>query len=313
MKPKFGRNPSFLMTLFWRAEFLVLLFFRLFLLFMPWKTRIAFGKFLGRLLYRFDKKHRKVSLENLSGAFPGLDKEKIAGLSRKSFENIGRLIIEVIFQRSKETEIFAETNIEGWQHLQEVSREGKGYILVSGHFGNWEWVAYLQSSLGFPVEMVTRPLDNPYAENFLRKIRESKGNKVIYKRNAVREMVRALKASKGVAFVFDQNFGEEGGVFVPFFGRPAATTPVFGRIAARMNVPVLPVMAYPDGNGYRVRYEKPIFPKNDLTIEENSLMIIGESTSILEHAVGKTPWAWFWMHDRWRTRPEDSAEKKNES
>jgi Kdo2-lipid IVA lauroyltransferase/acyltransferase len=313
MKPKPGRKPSFLLVLTWRLEYLAVMFLRFLLFLLPWNGRLALGKYLGSLIFKFDRKHRRVSSYNLKRAFPEISDLKIAELSEKSFENLGRLIIEVIFQRSRATTIFSETRIDGWQNLQEISREGKGYILVSGHFGNWEWVAYLQGSLGFPLEMVTRPLDNPYLENFLKKIREEKGNSIIYKRNAVREMVKAIKNSRGVAFVFDQNFGEEGGVFVPFFGRPAATTPVFGRISARLQVPVLPVLAYPDGAGYRIVYEKPIYPKKELSIEENSMRIIEESTKILENGIRKIPWAWFWMHDRWRTQPGNQSEKAYEA
>ena len=305
MKPKFGKAPSLPMIIFWRIEHAAILAIKAFLLCLPWKARTAFGRSVGRAIYLLDAKHRGVSVANLSAAFPEAEKEKIRELSMRSFENIGKLMIEVIFQKRREKTLLSLTAVEGWANLHEASKGGRGYILVSGHFGNWEWVAFLQSSLGFPLEMVTRPLDNPYAENFLKKIREARGNRVVYKRNAVKEMVKALKSGKGVAFVFDQNFGEEGGVFVRFFGRPAATTPVFGRIAARMNVPVLPVMAYPDGRGYRIVYERPIVPEKDLSIEDNSMMIIRESTARLENAVRRVPWAWFWMHDRWRTKPPE--------
>ena len=311
MKPKFGKKPSLMIIVIWRLEHLALLAVKSFLLCLPWKARTACGRMVGRAIYALDAKHRRVSIANLSSAFPEIQEEKIRELSVRSFENIGRLMVEVIFMKRREKTILSSTTIEGWENLHEALRDGRGYILVSGHFGNWEWVAFLQSSLGFPLEMITRPLDNPYAEGFLKKIREARGNRVIYKRNAVAKMVRALKASKGVAFVFDQNFGEEGGVFVPFFGRQAATTPVFGRIAAKMDVPVLPVMAYPENSGYRIVYGKPIIPLNDLSSEENAMMIIRESTARLEEAVRRTPWAWFWMHDRWRTKPPASSREES--
>lgn len=310
MKPRHGGKPSLFMKSCWRAEYFALLLAKLFLACLPWKARIEAGRSLGRIIFRLDRKHRRVSLNNLAAAFPRLEEKELSKLSRSSFENIGKLMIEVIFQKRREKTLLSVTTIEGWENLHEASRDGRGYILVSGHFGNWEWVAYIQGSLGFPLEMVTRPLDNPYAEKFLKKLREARGNRVIYKRNAVKEMVKALKAGKGVAFVFDQNFGEEGGVFVPFFGRPAATTPVFGRIAARMEIPVVPVMAYPEGCGYRIVYQKPIFPDGALAVDENSMRVIESSTRVLEDAVRKEPGAWFWMHDRWRTRPKGEVSEE---
>ena len=116
---------------------------------------------------------------------------------------------------------------------------------MSGHFGNWERVAFLQAARGRPLVMVARPLDNPHLERLLAAVREATGNHVVHKRSAIKETVKALKQGSPVAFVIDQDFPEAEPHFVPFFGKLASTTPALGTIVARMRVPVLPVFAYP--------------------------------------------------------------------
>ena len=275
---------------------------------LPHRARLAAGRGLGRAVFALDSRHRAVALENLAAAYPGSDPAWRRDVGRNAFRHLGRLLVEILLQGPDAAAELESTRIEGWEHLLEVCSEGKGYFLLSGHFGNWERVAHLQAALGHPLWMVARPLDNPYLEVFFRKRRESTGNRVVYKRNAVREMMRGLKAGRGIAFVIDQNFGEAGRVFVPFFGRPAATTPVLGSLAVRMGAPVLPVFAFPEpGGGYRVVYERPLEPARSSDPDTAAAEITAAPTARIEAAVRQCPEAWFWMHRRWRTRPEEEG------
>jgi len=152
-------------------------------------------------------------------------------------------------------------------------------------------------------------MDNPYLESFTAKRRECTGNRVVHKRQAVREIVKGLKQGLGIAFIIDQNFGEPNRIFVPFFTRLAATTPTLGKIAVRMNVPVIPVFAYPEGkNGYRVVYGPPVTVPQDGGPQEDSVKVTAEATRRLEAAVREIPHAWFWMHRRWRSQPDDAVD-----
>ncbi len=304
MKPKPDEKLSLKHKIVWQLELLAVYFFKAIFYLFPYKYKIEIGKKLGSLIFKFDGKHRRVCLDNVKSAFPHLDDNEVFDLAKKSFENIGRLFVEIIYLKRLFRNIFSKSRIIGWENLQELQLKNEGYFLVSGHFGNWEYVAYMQSQLGYPLEMVTRPLDNPFLEKFFRKIREASGNRVVYKRNAVREMARAIKSKEGVAFVFDQNFGEEGAIFVPFFGRLAATTPALGKIAARLKTPILPVFAVPEGTGYKIIYEKPVYPELSENYEKEAIRLTEVVTKLLEERIRETPYAWFWMHNRWRTQPK---------
>ncbi len=276
---------------------------------LPREVRVRFGEALGYLVYSVDRRHRRVAKENLQSAYPRADLSWHKDVARRAFRHIGRLLVEVLTLPQRLEDPLDDLRFEGWQHLQTVQQGGRGYFLVSAHFGNWERIAQFQATMGYPLTMVVRPLDNPYLEELLAEIRECCGNRVVYKRNAVREIVKALRNGGGVAFMIDQNFGEAGRVFVPFFGRPAATTPVLGRIAAKMNVPVLPVFSYPLlGGRYRIVYGTPITSARSGDAERDAMAITEEVTRQVEGAVRSSPGAWFWMHRRWRTRPEDEGE-----
>jgi len=301
--PSRGSRPR------WLLEYALVRLLRAGLLGLPFRARLALGRGLGRLGWSLDKRHRRVARLNLERAVPDWEAARREEVGRGSFEHLGRLLVEILLQERDAPRAMARTRVEGWGYLQEAAREGKGYFLVSGHFGNWEWVAHLQAAMGYPVWMVTRPLDNPYLERFFAGLRESTGNRVVHKRNATREMLRGLKEGRGIAFIIDQNMGEPGHVFVDFFGRPAATTPAMGSLAARRGVPVLPVFAYPERDGgYRIVYGPPVPVPDTGDRDADGLAVTAAATARLEEAVRACPQAWFWMHRRWRTRPEGPDE-----
>lgn len=274
---------------------------------LPARSGLALGRGIGSLVFMVDRRHRSVALGNLAAAFPEKPDAWRKATAREAFRHLGRLLYEILTQDRlpPPTPGWAE----GFHHIEAAARGGRGYFLVSAHFGNWERVACRQAACGYPLWMVARPLDNPGLEAFFRARRERTGNRVVYKRNAIREIVRGLREGSGIAFLIDQNFGEEGGVFVDFFGRPAATTPALGRLAVRTGAPAVPVFSFPQADGsYRVVYGEPILPPDTGDREADALEFTRTITHKIEEAVRSHPGAWFWMHRRWRTRPAGEAE-----
>jgi len=278
---------------------------------VPRRVAVGAGRSLGALLFSIDGGHRRVALSNLSAAYPDEPEEWRQATARAAFQHLGRLLVEILLQGRRADEALSLARIEGWDWVKQVKAQGKGYFLLSGHFGNWEMIAHLQGALGEPLWMVARPLDNPLLERYFAGLRESTGNRVVHKRSALRETVKGLKERRGIAFVIDQNFGEPGRVFVPFFGRMAATTPALGSIASRLDAPVLPVFAYPEKDGsYRIVYGPPLDIPSTGDREADALEITRRATERIEAAIRQRPGAWFWMHRRWRTRPVDEMDRE---
>lgn len=299
-----ARQPTSVRRVRWWIEYAAVRVFAGVIGPLPHRTRLVLGRGLGRLVHALDARHRAIAVANLRLACPDRDPRWWQGTARDAFQHLGRLLVEILVQGRDRDRLAERMSVEGWEHLERAASGGRGYFLLSGHFGNWEWIALEQGARGFPLWMVARPLDNPLLEEYFAAQRRSTGNRVVYKRNAVREMVRGLKGGHGIAFMIDQDYPQPGAHFPSFFGVPAATTPALGTLAARLNVPVVPVFAYPEGpEAYRVVYEAPIEPPGSGDLDRDAVAISVEATRRLEAAVRRSPGTWFWMHRRWRTRP----------
>jgi len=179
----------------WLLEYAFVRGIRAALLPMPAGWRMRSGYFLGSLVHALLPARRRIALHNLASAYPEKSEEWRSATAKRSFQHLGRLAVEVLFLDSSRQ---STAEIDGWNHLESAASGDRGYFLMSGHFGNWELLGNLQAARGYPVSMITRPLDNPWLERLFSRLRESSGNRIIHKRTAVREMVKGLKAGEQV-------------------------------------------------------------------------------------------------------------------
>jgi KDO2-lipid IV(A) lauroyltransferase len=126
------------------------------------------------------------------------------------------------------------------------------------------------------------------------------GNAVIYRRGAIRRVMRALEANEAVAVLIDQHIQTADAVYVDFFNRPAATTSALAALALRTGAPVVPVFALPVAGGrFRMVYEHPVDPP-DGDGPDAVREFTQRCTDVLEMYVRRYPELWLWMHRRWR-------------
>ena len=176
------------------------------------------------------------------------------------YEHFGRMLLDILWlaPRSRE-EILRHVVVEGGEHVEAAFRAGRGVLFPTAHLGNWELHGVAHGHLFGPIGVVARPLDNPALDRRLCDFRQSSGNTVIYKRNALGQVMRLLRDNGGVAIVIDQNVQEKDGIFVDFFGRKAATTTVAAALALKTGCVLLPghTEMLPDGR-YRLSYDPPV-------------------------------------------------------
>ena len=271
---------------------------------LPWRAVRAMGSGLGFLFYTLDRRHRRIALQNLAAAFPRKPAADRQAIVRGVFGHFGRLLFELLkFSGLSTDEVLARVEIEGGERIREARAKGRGALLFTGHFGYWEINAIAHAAAFAPIGVLARPLDNRRLHDLLERMRGCQGNYVIYRRGALRRVLKALAANDGVAILIDQHIQAPDAVTVNFFDRPAATTLALGMLALRTGAPVIPVFALPDGVGrYRLVYEHPVAPPADDT-PESIRDFTQRCTDVLEMHVRRRPELWLWMHRRWRDSP----------
>jgi KDO2-lipid IV(A) lauroyltransferase len=275
---------------------------------VPRRIRLAAGKSLGLGLFALSPRHRRMARANLDRAFAdSLSREEKERIARASFAHLGLLLCDSLaFSRVDPTRLEEFAVFEGLENIRAAYARGRGVFVFSGHYGNWEMVALLQGYMGLPLAMVTRPLDNPYLERRMYRYRTLSGNRVIHKRGAAREILRAIRQGWGVAIVIDQNVRGEDGIFVDFFGTPASTTPALATLALKTEAPIVPVFGVPLPDGrYRIRYLPEVEFRRSGDTKRDIVELTQVCTRIIEEQVKREPEYWVWMHRRWRTRPPD--------
>ena len=271
----------------------------------PRRWLLASGAATGELAFRFARKHTRVALSNLECAFgDSLSPVERRRIARACWHHFGRITADAAaFHRLGPEHIGTRIRYEGLDQLRAAHAEGKGVLLISGHFGHWELTAYMQGFLGCPLLMITKPMRNPRVETMLAGLRSRSGNEIVPKADAVRPSLKALARGIGVAVMIDQD-ARGSGIFVPFFGRPSSTIPTVGTMHLRTGAAVVATFSYPEADGgWRITYERMTFPGLTGNREQDVFRITSETTALLEKRIRERPELWLWMHRRWKTLP----------
>jgi KDO2-lipid IV(A) lauroyltransferase len=259
------------------------------------------GNFVGLCFYTFDPAHRRLAISQLRAAFPVRSEADCRQIARATFRHFGRLLVVLLkFSTFSAAQVRARVEYDGTERVRAALQAGKGVLLFSGHFGYWELQGIAHPLALPPMSVLARPLDNPYLHALLERTRRTTGNGVIYRRGAVRRVLRALANNEIVAIMIDQHMSEADAVMVEFFNRPAATSSALAALALRTGAPLIPVFALPLGAGrYRMIYEHPVeLPPADSPDPVHELT--QRCTDVLEMYVRRHPHLWLWMHRRWR-------------
>ncbi len=276
----------------------------------PWGLVSACGTALGEVFCALDARHRTITLENIAAAFPLKTPAEHKLLARGVFRHFGRVLFELLkFSTLTPKKMLTRVEFEGQARARDAFALGRGVLFFTGHFGFWEVQAIAHSAVLPPIAVLARPLDNPLLNALVERVRGATGNSVIYRRGALRRILRALSANQGVAMLIDQHIQMPDAVMVDFFNRPAATTLALAVLAQRTGAPVIPVFALPLGPGrYRLIYDHPVDPPTEDT-PESVRDFTQRCTDVLEMYVRRHPELWLWMHRRWRenelTEPRD--------
>lgn len=258
--------------------------------------RDKFGTWLGNFTFAYYGKRRQRAIDNVKLAFPDLSTEACKEIAKKSSQHFGRVLVDFLGGAKRtDEEVRATVNVTGKEHLDAAVAAGKGVLLLSGHFGNWERANEWLGVEGYKMNVLVRTADDDGVDKIVNDIRRSRGANVIPRGDAVKPLIAALGRGELIGLLIDQNAQD---AFVPFFGHPAGTAMGAGIIQARTKCPVVTFSCTDVG---KKAFELRFYPA--LTWEETEKRGEGMMAAYnrwLEDRIREHPEQWLWMHDRWR-------------
>jgi len=285
-----------------RIEYFLFLLFSLTFRLLGLNTSRKFSGLLTFIFYYLIPIRKTTVLENLTNAFPEYDEKKIRSIAYNTYKSFLTAFIEILYlSKISRKQLETAVNCPNKELIETKFKEGKGVILLSAHFGNWEYVAAsVAAQLNLPFSVVVKPQRNPYVSDWLNMVRTRWNNDIVSLGLSIRKTYQTLKEKKIVAMVADQR-GSQESIKVEFFGRKVSVHVGPAVLALKTGAPILcgiPVRQK-DYSYKLVMHEisKDNLPEDN---EEKIIELSQRHTSYLESFIRKHPEQWLWMHKRWK-------------
>jgi len=291
--------------------YLLLLPFRI----LPYGASLALGRLLARALYPLAKKYRRIADENLKHAFPERDEAWRKTAVRRCLDHIGVVLADAAYGGRRDDRFLKKYVVfEG--DSKEVERRafarGTGMMLIAGHLGLWEMLVWYT---GFVVGGggIYKAMSNRFMDSWYKKIREASGI-VLFELADTALAVRHVRKGGAMGIVPDQNAGMDG-LFIDFLNRPASTFRGPALIADLANAGMLLYTALHMDDG-KIHVTITDLGHVDRSAFRDREEAVRHYTEIwvraLEERIREHPEQYFWVHQRWKTRPEDVQRYKEQ-
>jgi len=268
----------------------------------------GWGRALGRFAARSVPLRRRVALENLAAAFPEMDASGREAVYRGMLENLGEVLAGFArFGKRRPEPITGTIRVVNPEAFAEARDGGRGALLLTAHYGNWEALGAAGAACGYPVTVLGGRQRNPLVEALFARYRARMGLGTLTVGKSLKPLVKALREGSFVASLADQD-GGPGGFFLDFLGRKASVQPGLFRLAARSGVPMVTGFAVRDGDGWRGELQSPVWPepaRDEASAEAEARRLATLYAARVERMVRERPDHWFWVHRRWRSRPPE--------
>ncbi len=272
---------------------------------LPGKLTRFMADILGLIWFKFDVRHRKITLENLKLSLGNeLSAWEQWTTAKKIFKNIAYMFFELGWAyHLKREDLPRNFSIKGLEHLQRAHNKGRGVLALLGHIGNWELLGAGIALTGYPCSTLYRKFDFAPLERLMLNMREKYGTQMIPLRGASRKIDALLASGEVVGTLLDQNVDWYKGVFVDFFGRPACTNSGVAALVMRTGTAVVPTfIVRKEGNRHVMEFQ----PEIPMVLTGDRIKDIEINTqnyiSAIEGIIRRYPEQWFWVHNRWKTK-----------
>jgi heptosyltransferase II len=265
---------------------------------LPLAWLFRFGQGVGWLGYRLFGKYRRLASANIRIAFPDWTETEVAHCAESHFKDlVANMLCSFTLLRKPWDEIKKHVDLSSMERFRERVDAAPSFILVINHIGNWELHTLVAKTLRpGPHGVIYQKLSNRFIDEHIRKIRELTGLRVIERQQSLSRSAALLKAGAGVGILIDQHAGDKG-IWVPFFGRLASTTPLPAILAKKTGAELLPAAMVTVGVAQWRLELSDFIPQQGASIEE----VTYRANLALEALITKRPSDWFWVHQRWKT------------
>jgi len=287
--------------------FFLIIFFRT----IPRRVGMAIGRFLALIFYTVAKKLRKNTIRHLTMAFGDEKTEKeIKWIARHVFLHFARAGVDAI-----RIPIYIKNGIDRYittknlHYLEQAHNSEKGFLLLTGHLGNWELMGAWVAQKKFQLHVVGAVLSNSKLNKLIVDLRNQTVYINIERGNSARGIIQAIKGGFPVAFLIDQDTRAKG-VFVDFFGIKAHTPVGPVALAGMLDVPIIPMaMHLKKDLTYEMECFEPIYYINTGDKEKDIITLTQKCSDIYEQIIRRHPEQWAWMHRRWKKQPGNTPKK----
>lgn len=269
---------------------------------MPEASARELGRSLGILGHALAGYRRTVAKRNMRCALgPQMKQSEIDRLARRVFENLGQTAVEVFrFPLLSEDDLKRRVECDNAVIFDRAIAMGKGAVLLSAHFGNWELFGAWIAALGYPIDVVVKPQRNKSADEFYNNLRRSVGVGIIPTQKASKQILVSLKKNRLVAILADQYAGHDG-IPVDFFGQMTSTHRGPAAIALKLGCPIFHgVLLRLPGGRHRAICDGPLEFEPTGSSDEDIRRLTQKYTKILEDYIREHPEQWLWTHRRWK-------------
>ena len=270
---------------------------------LPAAWRAFLGAVLGDTARGILSRPRRVVAANLAIAFPELPAAQRQTLLLQHFRALGQAALELgpLWYWPLPRALGLIREVIGVEAVDAALAQGHGVILFTAHLGAWE-AAVQYIGQRWPVTVLYMETRNPALNQLMATGRGRSGAHLTAKEEGIRPLLQTLQRQQVVGILPDQNVDPREGDYAPFFGRPACTTPLLGRLAQRRQSPVFGLFAYrlPRGQGFRLEFV-PMpenFPAGEAVADATAM------NTLLESAIRKAPEQYWWVHRRFKDQPE---------
>jgi len=278
-------------------EFIFILTFFFIFKIIGYKNASNLGEIIGKKLGPLFRSKSKIQ-NNLKISQIGNSDNERENIIRNMWGNYGRILSEYIFlNQFRNNKLGSFLKIEGLEHLNEIKKNNEQVVFISGHFNNFELMAMEIEKSGIDLCAIYRPLNNPFLNIIMEKIRKNYicKNQIKKGKSGTRDLINLFKKNFSVALMIDQRVSE--GETIHFFNNPSKTTTIPAQFVKKYKCKIVPVyIERIEKHNFKLFFQNPIKFDNNSSINEISLKL----NKILEDMILKNPDQWIWTHDRWK-------------